>query len=87
MQLKDKKYIRNLIGKISGSVGTMNAKILLHKEGVVSIESVLATAALEQLAMQHEILLLLSILVAEPAAPGSTPEPLPEVEKKIIGFN
>ena len=84
MELKDKQYFVNVYNKISASVTTVNEKIVARQKGKASVEDLLATVALEQLAMQHETLIALAILVADP---GSGADALPVVPKKIIGFN
>jgi hypothetical protein len=84
MHTKDKKYLANVFNRISTSVTTINEKIIAHQQGKASVEDVVANAALEQLSMQHEILILLAMLVTDPALAA---DPLPELPKKIIGFN
>jgi hypothetical protein len=84
MQVKDKKYLANIFSRISKSVTTINEKIIAHQQGKTSVQELAAIAALEQLAMQHEILIVLAMLVTDPVL---TAEPLPEFPKKIIGFN
>ncbi len=83
MQVKDKIYLVNVFSRVSASVNTINEKILAHRQGKTTTEELLAVAALEQLGMQHEILLLLGVLIIDPALAA---EPLPEIPKKIIGF-
>jgi hypothetical protein len=83
MQLKDKQYLANIYSRIQASVSTINAKILGHQNGTVSLEELQATAAIEQLSMQQETLLMLAILVADP---DTKPADLPQMPKKIIGF-
>jgi hypothetical protein len=65
-------------------VKTVNNKIIANQQKKATVEDLLATAALEQLAMQHEILILLATRAFEP---GTGPETLPEPPKKIIGFH
>jgi hypothetical protein len=84
MHVKDRKYLANIFSRISGSVTSINEKIIAHRQGKASVQELLALAALEQLAMQHEILIVLAMLVTDPVL---TAEPLPELPKKIIGFN
>jgi hypothetical protein len=84
MQVKDKRYLVNIYNRVSASVTNVNEKIIAHRDGKASVESLQMAVALEQLAMQHEMLLLLGVLVTDPALAA---EPLPEFPKKIIGFN
>jgi len=82
--VKDKQYLANVFKRISASVTTVNAKIIAAQQKKISIEELQATVALEQLAMQHEALIMLATLVADPTM---NVEPLPELPKKIVGFN
>jgi hypothetical protein len=82
MQVKDKQYFLNVFNKISESVKTVNDKIIAHQQSNATIEGLLATVALEQLAMQHQILILLATMAFEPTGT----ETLPEAPKKIMGF-
>ena len=84
MQVKDKQYVANIFNKISASVKTVNDKIIANQQKKASVEELIATAALEQLAIQHEILLVLATMIFDP---GTGPETLPEPPKKIIGFH
>lgn len=84
MHVKDKKYLANIFNRISKSVTTINEKIIAQRQGKTSVEELVAIAALEQLAMQHEILIVLAMLVTDPALAA---ESVPELPKKIIGFN
>jgi hypothetical protein len=84
MQVKDKQWLVNMYNKVSASVNKVNEKIIAHRDGKATVESLQAAVALEQLAVQHEILLLLGVLILDPALAA---EPLPEFPKKIIGFN
>jgi hypothetical protein len=83
MYVKDKQFLANVFARISASVTTVNAKIIASQQKKISTEDLLATVALEQLAMQHEALIVLAVLVADPEI---NVEPLPELPKKIIGF-
>jgi len=83
MQVKDKKFFANIYNKIAGSVQTVNEKIVAHQQKKVTTEDVIATVALEQLAIQHEILLVLATMVFDP---GTESVSLPEHPKKISGF-
>ena len=83
MYVKDKRYLANIFRKISESVTTVNAKIIAAQQKKISVEELLTSVALEQLAMQHEALIVLATMVADPEI---TAEPLPEWPKKIIGF-
>jgi hypothetical protein len=65
-------------------VKTVNDKIIANQQNRATIEDVMATATLEQLAMQHEILTVLATMVFDP---GTSSEALPEPPKKIIGFH
>jgi hypothetical protein len=82
MQIKDKQYLANVFNKITKSVNTVNAEIIARQQGKVSVDDLLTVVAMEQLAMQHEILIVLATLVADPSI--NVPE-LPT--KKITGFN
>jgi hypothetical protein len=73
-----------MFNRISASVTKVNEKIITHQQNKASVEELLATAALEQLAMQHEMLIVLATLVFDP---GTGPDTLPELPKKIIGFH
>jgi hypothetical protein len=84
MQVKDKHYVTNIFNRVSASVKTVNDKIIAHQQKRAAAEDVIATAALEQLAIQHEILLVLATMVFDP---GTGSETLPEPPKKIIGFH
>jgi hypothetical protein len=84
MHVKDKQYLTNIFNTISASVNAINGKIIAHRQGKASVEELIATAALEQVSMQQEILLVLAMLVADAALIA---EALPEMPKKIIGFN
>jgi hypothetical protein len=82
MQIKDKKYFVNVFNKISESVKTVNDKIIANQQKQATMESLLATVALEQLSMQQEILIILATIAFEPTGT----ETLPEAPKKIMGF-
>lgn len=84
MYVKDKQYLANIFKRISASVTTVNAKIIASQQKKISVEELLASVALEQLAMQHEALIVLATMVADPEMNAG---PLPELPKKIIGFN
>jgi hypothetical protein len=84
MQVKDKQYMVNLFNRISASVKTVNDKIIANQQKKATVEDLLATTALEQLTMQHEILIILATMVFDP---GTGSETLPEPPKKIIGFH
>jgi len=84
VQVKDKQYLVNIFNRISASVKTVNDKIIANQQKKVTVEDLMATVALEQLAMQHEILIVLSTMVFDP---GTGSETLPESPKKIIGFH
>jgi hypothetical protein len=84
MQVKDKQYIANIYNKISASVKTVNDKIIANQQKKATVEELMATAALEQLTIQHEILLVLATMIFDS---GTGPETLPEPPKKIIGFH
>jgi hypothetical protein len=83
MQVKDKRYLANILSRVSASVTTVNEKIIAHRNGKASVEALQTTVALEQLAIEHEILLLLGVLVTDPALATDS---LPVIEKKITGF-
>jgi hypothetical protein len=83
MQSKDKQFLVDIFGKVSASVTTVNEKILAHQRGGTSTEELLVTTALEQLAMQHQIVTLLATMAFDPGTGAHT---LPELPKKIIGF-
>ncbi len=84
MQMKDKQYLANIFSRISASVKTVNDKIIANQQKKATLEDLIATTAVEQLAIQHEILLVLATMVFEP---GTGSETLPEPPKKIIGFH
>jgi len=84
MQVKDKQYMASIFSKISASVTTVNDKIIANQQKKATVEDVIATVALEQLAIQHQILMLLATMVFDP---GTGSETLPEPPKKIIGFH
>lgn len=84
MQVKDKQFLANVFDRISASVTTVNTKTLAYRQGKAMVNDLLATVATEQLAMQHEILILLGTMIFEPEAGDAT---LPEPPKKIIGFH
>jgi hypothetical protein len=84
MQMKDKKWLATIYNRVSVSVTKVNEKIVAHRDGKATVESLQTAVALEQLAMQHEILLILGVMLMDPALAA---EPLPEIPKKIIGFN
>jgi hypothetical protein len=83
MQLKDRQFFKNIYDRIGESVNRVNEKIVAQQQGRITSADVTATAALEQLAMQHQILLLLSMMIFNPGTSGET---LPEPPQKIIGF-
>ena len=83
MYVKDKQFLANIFNRISASVTTVNAKIVAFQEKRISVEELHSSVAIEQLAMQHEALLVLAMLVADPEINVG---PLPELPKKIIGF-
>ena len=62
----------------------MNDKIIANQQKKATVEERMATAALEQLTIQHEILLVLATMIFDP---GTGPETLPEPPKKTIGFH
>ena len=82
MQVKDKQYLANVFNRITKSVNTVNAEIIARQQGNISGEDLLTVVAMEQLAIQHETLIVLTTLVADPSI--NVPE-LPT--KKITGFN
>ena len=84
MHVKDKQFLANIFNRISASVVKVNEKIIDHQQGKTSLEALLATTALEQLALQHEMLIVLATMVFDP---GTGSEVLPELPKKILGFN
>ena len=83
MQVKDKQYLANVFKRISASVTTVNEQIIAHQKGKTSVEELQTTAALEQLAMQHEMLVILAVMAFDP---GTDAAVLPELPTKIIGF-
>jgi hypothetical protein len=83
MYVKDKQYLANIYKRISASVTTVNAKIIACQQNKISMEALQTSVALEQLAMQHEALIMLATLVADPEI---NTEPPPELPKKIVGF-
>jgi hypothetical protein len=83
MQSKDKKFLTDVYNKVSASVTTVNDSIVAHEEGKTTVQQVIATAALEQLAMQHQILIILASMAFDP---GTGSQVLPEMPEKIIGF-
>jgi hypothetical protein len=84
MQVKDRQFMVNIFNRISASVTKVNDKIIANAQKTATIEELMTTVALEQLAMQHEILVVLTTMVFDP---GTGSEPLPEPPKKIIGFH
>lgn len=84
MQVKDNQYLVNVFNRISASVNTVNDKIIANAQKRAAVEDLIATTALEQLAIQHEILIALATMVFDP---GTGSETLPERPKKIIGFH
>jgi hypothetical protein len=83
MYVKDKKYLAGIFERISESVATVNSGIIASQQKKISVDELLATIALEQLSMQHEALIVLATMVADPEINVG---PLPELPKKIIGF-
>jgi hypothetical protein len=83
MYLKDKLYLANIFKRISASVTTVNEKIVAFQKKNISIEEMHAAVALEQLAIQHEALIVLATLVADPDINAE----LPVISNKITGFN
>ena len=84
MQLKDKEYLINVVNRVSASVTTVNETITAYKNGKMPLENFQATITVQQLVIQHDILIALAMLVFDP---GTDTSPLPEMPKKIIGFN
>jgi hypothetical protein len=84
MQLKDRQSIVNILNRVAASVNTVNDKIISYQQKGATVEGLMATAALKQLSMQHEILILLATMVFDP---GTSSEALSEPPKKIIGFH
>jgi hypothetical protein len=84
MQVKDKQYLVKVFNSITASADTVNKKIAAYQQGKASAEAVRTTAALEQLAMQHEMLIVLAMLVFDP---GTGDQKLPDFPKKVIGFS
>ena len=84
MQMKDRQYMVNIFNRIAASVKTMNDKIIANQQKRATVEDIMVTAALEQLAIQHEILVVLGMMIFDP---GTSSEALPEPPKKIIGFH
>jgi hypothetical protein len=84
MQSKDKKFLVDVYDKISASVTTVNDSIVAHQQRNTTVEQVMATVALEQLAMQHQILVILALMAFDP---GTDAQVMPELPKKIIGFS
>jgi hypothetical protein len=87
MQTKDKQFLANVFKRVSASVTTVNAKIVAHQQGKISAADVQATTGLEQLGMQHEMLILLAMLVYDPGTGTEATEAMPEWPKKMIGFS
>jgi hypothetical protein len=83
MYVKDKLFLENIFKRISGSVATVNAKIIACQQNKISVEALQTSVALEQLATLHEALIVLAMLVADPEINAG---PLPELPKKIVGF-
>ena len=84
MQVKDKQYMANIFDRISASVKTVNDQIIAHQQKRATVEGLMVTVALEQLTIQHEILIMLATMAFDP---GTGSETLPELPKKIIGFH
>jgi hypothetical protein len=83
MYVKDKLFLANIFKRISASVTTVNAKIIACQQNEISVEALQTSVALEQLAILHEALIVLAMLVADPEINAG---PLPELPKKIVGF-
>jgi hypothetical protein len=83
MYVKDKLFLANIFKRISASVTTVNAKIIACQQNKISVEALQTSVALEQLAILHEALIVLAMLVADPEINAG---PLPELPKKIVGF-
>jgi hypothetical protein len=83
MQLKDRQYMANILNRIAASVTTVNDKIIANQQNRATVEDLMATVALEQLTMQHQIL---TVLVTMAFDPGTSSEAFPEPPKKIMGF-
>jgi hypothetical protein len=83
MYVKDKQFLTNIFDRISASVTTVNAKIIARQQNKISMEALQTSVALEQLAILHEVLLVLAMLVADPEINVGPP---PELPKKIVGF-
>jgi len=84
MLSKDRQFVANIFSKISESVKTVNDQIIAHQQKRATVEGLIATVALEQLTIQHEILIVLATMVFDP---GTGSETLPEPPKKIMGFH
>jgi hypothetical protein len=84
MQVKEKEFLVNVFDRISKSVVAVNEKILAQRSGKISVEDLHASVAFAQLTMQQEMLVLLAVMVYDP---GTDAESMPELPKKIIGFN
>jgi hypothetical protein len=83
MQTKDKQYLVNIFDKIESSVKTVNEKIIAQQQKRATVEDLIATVALEQLTIQHEILMVLGIMFFDP---GTGPATLPVAPRRIMGF-
>ena len=53
MQVKDKQHLANIFNRILASVKTVNDKIIANQQKRATVEDLMATAVLEQLAIQH----------------------------------
>ena len=73
MQVKDKQYVANIFNRISASVTTVNDKIIANRQKKATVEDVIATVALEQLTVQHEILLVLATMMFDPTGSETFP--------------
>jgi hypothetical protein len=83
MRLYDKNYLGNVYERIDKSVKRANELLVNYQKDKASVEQLQAVLAQEQLAMQHEILITLAMIIWEPK---NGEENLPKPPEKMIGF-
>jgi len=84
MQTKSEEYLANIFKQVADSVATVNATITAYKDQKIQITELQAIVAVQQLATQHSILIAAAVMLFNPQ---SGDQKLPEMPKKIIGFN
>ena len=83
MKSHDRNYLGDVYERIGKSVNRANDMLVNYQKEKATVEQLQAVLAMEQLAMQHEILTTLATMSWEPK---TGEENLPKPPEKMIGF-